>query len=133
MSPDLEQPASIPIERSAPPIDALPPPTRWRRSRARAPWLTVVLGAWLLASIYMWPHSIASVTNTGLVGILTIAIALVSLYVAWTRWMNVVLGAWLTASTLVIEHAVIPTMWNNVLVGLLVILASLASPMVHRR
>jgi hypothetical protein len=91
-----------------------------------------VLGAWLLASIYMWPHSIGSVTNTGLVGISAIAIALVSLYVAWTRWMNVVLGAWLTGSTLVIEHAVVLTAWNNAIVGLLVILASLASPMAHR-
>jgi hypothetical protein len=106
--------------RPAPPIDLLPPPARWPRTRSWYAPISVVLGLWTFVSIFMWPHGRAELIDTALVGTLICGVGAVSWYVRWVRWLNVLLGAWLCASTLAMSPVAPPTIWNALAVGSIV-------------
>lgn len=114
-----------PVMGSAPPVDVVPPPSRWPRSHGWPHWIPIVLGAWLFVSIFLWPHSRDAWANTWLVGVLLMGTGALSLYKPWARWGNAVLAVWLGISTLAIPHLVPATAWNNLLVALAVLAATL--------
>jgi hypothetical protein len=113
-----------PVMGSAPPVDVIPPPARWRRYHGWPRWIPIVAGAWLSVSIFLWPHSDDTWANTWLVGVLLMGFGALSLYKPWVRWLNVVLAVWLVISTLALPHIVPATLWNDLLVALAVLAAT---------
>ncbi len=85
----------------------------------------IVLGVWLFISAFVWLHSYASRTNTWICGLLAVAFAVWALWAPAARWLNTALSIWLFFSTLVIFHANVGTLWNNIIVAILVFAFSL--------
>ena len=96
-----------------------PPPYVWAR------WVNIAMGAWLFVSPFVWPHSATSDANSWVVGLSIMIVGIAALYVPQTRWVNTALSVWLFFSTLVFAQGAPGTMWNNLIVALIVFLASL--------
>jgi hypothetical protein len=84
-----------------------------------------VLGIWLFISGFIWPHTPASQTNTCIVGLLIVAVAAIASTMPQARWCNTILAVWLFISTFAIRHVSTSTVWNNLIVAVLVFLLSL--------
>ena len=95
-----------------------------RRTSNTARTVNVVLGVWLFISAWIWPHTDVSRINTWISGLLVAAIALVAFRIRPMRWLNAAIGAWVVAGAVLFPHVATGTMWNNVIVGLLVLLVA---------
>jgi hypothetical protein len=84
----------------------------------------IVLGAWLFGSAFVWPHPGASFTNTWVVGVLILGFALGALAAPALRWANAALAVWLILTTSLLWPATPGTLWNNVIIGVLVFVLS---------
>jgi hypothetical protein len=96
----------------------------------------IVLGIWLFISAFAWPHSQAQLTNTWIMGVIVVVASAISLRAPAARYVNTVVGAWLIISSFALPRVSTGTTWNNFLVGLLVLLLSLApssEALMHRR
>ena len=118
--------ANHPTTRSTTTAD--PPPAR--RAALIQPghwlgWIPIALGAWLFVSAFLWPHGTASAANTWIVGLLIAIAGLFALRMPWMRWIDTALAIWLFLSTLALPGATRATLWNNLIVALLVFLVSL--------
>lgn len=118
----------VPPLRSAPPLDVMPPPGRWRRVGGWSGWIPIALGAWLLVSVFLWPHAADVRVNAWLVGALLLGFGALTLYKPRARWASAVLATWLAISTLATDPVMQVTAWNHVLVALGVLAATLAPP-----
>ena len=87
--------------------------------------VNLVLGVWLFISAFLWPHGTASATNTWIVGLLIAIAGLIALRMPWLRWIDTALAVWLFLSTLAMPGATRGTLWNNLIVAVLVFLTSL--------
>jgi len=85
----------------------------------------IILGVWLFISAFIWPHSQAQLTNTWIVGLAIIAIALIALAAPPVKYLNTALAVWLFISVWVLRGGVPGTQWNNAIVAILVFLFSL--------
>jgi hypothetical protein len=94
---------------------------------AGARMVTVVAGIWLFISAFLWPHSDASRANSWIVGLLMAGIALLATRTPSMRFVNTALAVWLFASTLTLFHVRMGTVWNNVIVAIVVLVSSLVS------
>ncbi|HEX3764902.1 MAG TPA: SPW repeat protein [Kofleriaceae bacterium] len=88
-------------------------------------WVPIVLGAWLFVSAFLWHHSPSSATNSWVIGLLIAIAGLIALRMPWMRWVVTALAVWLFLSTLAIAEVNRGTPWNNLIVAVLVFLASL--------
>lgn len=88
-------------------------------------YVNLVLGVWLFISAFIWTHSHAQFVNTWILGIIVAASALIALSNTSFRYVNTVAGIWLVLTAFAMPRAQIGTLWNNVIVGALVFLASL--------
>ncbi len=89
-------------------------------------WLNLLLGVWLFISAFVWPHTVASQTNTWILGVLIAAVALAAiLYRPQIRYANTVLAVYLFISTLLFPHVSQATPWNNAIVAVVVFVLSL--------
>lgn len=77
----------------------------------------LTLGAWLVVSAFLWPHSQQQFTNAWLVGLLVAAVALLGVWVPSVRYVNTVLAVWLFVSSWILPRASTGTIWNHVLVA----------------
>jgi hypothetical protein len=105
-----------------------PPPAPRAAPTQPAPWpgwIPIALGAWLFISAFLWPHSTASAANTWIVGLLIAIASLIALRMPWMRWVETALAIWLFLSTLAMPGATRGTLWNNLIVAVLVFLVSL--------
>jgi hypothetical protein len=91
---------------------------RWPR------YVALVLGAWLIASAFAWPHGPMAANNTVILGALIAASAIVSLFVSRARVVTGLLAVWLFGSTFAM-HATAATVFNNLVVAIVVFLAAL--------
>jgi hypothetical protein len=89
-------------------------------------YLNIIVGIWLFISAFVWRHSTAQFTNTWIMGIVVVAIAAVAF--GWTafRYVNTLAGAWLIISAFALPTFSAATRWNNFIVGVVVVLLSLA-------
>jgi hypothetical protein len=91
--------------------------------------LATALGAWLLASAFLWPHDATDGLDAVMLGLLVLTVAPMSIWAPRLRFGTLVLGAWLVFDGLVFEHPVLATGWNHLLVGgALCVLALVPSP-----
>ena len=98
--------------------------------------LNVIAGIWLIISPFALGYA-----NPGLRGAEwdTVVIGIVVAVLAWIRaanplhfvglsWINFVLGIWLLISPFVLRYSAQPTaMWNDVIMGIIVIVLSICS------
>jgi hypothetical protein len=87
--------------------------------------LNVLLGIWLFVSAFCWPHSLAQLTNTWILGVVCVAVALVATRFEQVRYLNTLLGIWLFISAFALHGTSQSTEWNNVLVAIAIFVVSL--------
>jgi hypothetical protein len=101
--------------------------------------INALAGLWLIVSAYVWPHTSEQSYNAWIVGVLAlIAVAIATFVMNTARYANTALGAWLILSAYLLPTAAIATMWNNVIVGLVMFVCSLVpggmlADLMHRR
>jgi hypothetical protein len=84
-----------------------------------------VLGGWLFASAFLWPHSFQQFNNAWLMGTIIMMCSAVAFTAPRFRIANTAIGVWLIVSTFLLDRASTLTVWNNLLVGIGVTLVSL--------
>jgi len=89
--------------------------------------VNIVLGVWLFISAFLWPHNPASQTNTWLLGVIIAVVGVAGLFTPPIRWVNTAAAIWLFLSTLFINHDMPGTVWNNLIVAILVFILSLTA------
>ena len=93
-----------------------------------ARYLNVLLGIWLFISAFLWRHSSAQMTNTWLMGVITVIVAWISTTMPQFRFVNTAVGIWLVISAFALPHMRTGTVWNNLLVGIAIAVVSLMGP-----
>jgi hypothetical protein len=95
------------------------------RSKSTPRWISILAGLWLFLSVFLWRHSPDALANGWIVGTLIIVAGVGALYRPRLRYANTALGAWMFVSALWIDHVSNITLWNHLIVGFVVIAASL--------
>lgn len=81
-------------------------------------WLGFLLGCWLHTSRFLWPHSAPQFVNTWLVSVFYTSLVLAAIGFPLMRRAEQVLAAWLFVSAWLLPRASEATLWNNLLVAL---------------
>lgn len=84
-----------------------------------------LIGIWLFVTAFMWPHNQAEGTLTVVCAVLTFILAIASFYTIAARYANIVLAAALFVGTLALPAATRASVWNNVIVAVAILAASL--------
>jgi len=92
----------------------------------------IVLGVWLIASAFLWPHDVVQGTNTWVTGALCAACALLEVKVPQARYFNAMLGAYLFSSTWFLPGSM-GTLMNNLLVAIAIFFTAALPGFVHHR
>jgi len=80
----------------------------------------VILGLWLVVSMFFWRHSPEHMANAGAIGVLSIGFgALAHRGQTWARWLVAPLGVWLVLSLWALPDGTVPMVVNHFLVGTL--------------
>ena len=87
--------------------------------------VNLVLGIWLFISAFVWPHTTAQMTNTWILGVLTVVFALVAMRVQQVRYLNTLLSVWLFISAFALPRLNDGTAWNNAILGVVIFFLSL--------
>ncbi len=77
----------------------------------------VVLGVWLIASIFLWRHDSNEGFDALTVGLLVVNFALASWWTPHLRFINLVFAAYLLVDATCFRHALAVTQANHLLVG----------------
>ena len=84
-----------------------------------------LLGMWLFVTAFMWPHGAPVGTLTIVCAVLTFLLAIGSFYTMAARYANLVVAAALFIGTLALPTMTRATVWNNVIVAVAMLAASL--------
>ena len=103
-------------------------------NRAENPyiWARVVnllLGVWLFISAFVWPHTAGERLETWILGICIVVFSLVAMSYQPARWLNTLAAIALFFATLAVPHSNIGTMWNNIIIAVVVFLLSFVGGM----
>ncbi len=80
----------------------------------------IVLGIWLLFSMFFWRHSPEHMANAGAIGVLSIVLGVIAHRgQTWARWLVAPLGVWLALSVWVLPRGTVAIVVNHFLVGTL--------------
>jgi hypothetical protein len=93
-----------------------------------APYINIVLGLWMFASAFLWPHGMAAFVNALIVGLVTAVCAAIGTWVPPVRIVNTAMGVWLICSLFAWPMEAPATTWNNFFVGAAIVLVSLIGP-----
>lgn len=101
------------------------------RSKGSSSWLNILLAIWVIISPFVLafssPRAMWSNVATGIVvGILAIIRLSVRNQPGWS-WINVILGIWLILSPFVLGVVSGATLWNNVIIGIIVAAIALSN------
>lgn len=87
--------------------------------------VNLLLGVWLFISAFVWPHTHAQMTNTWILGVLTVIFALVAMRVPKVRYLNSLLSVWLFISAFALHRLNNGTAWNNAILAIVIFFLSL--------
>lgn len=90
-----------------------------------ARYLNIVAGAWLSLSALLWWHSGLQWANTLIMGGIIIVVAAGAAEMPNLRYLNTLAGVWLILSALYLRPFSAGTRWNNLVVGVVVMVLSL--------
>lgn len=99
----------------------------------QARYINIVLGVWLFISAFVWVHSQAQFTNTWIVGVLCVGIAVAAMRIPEVRFINTALAVWLFISVWALPSFSVGTQWNNAIVAIAIFVASLVPGLVGPR
>jgi predicted ferric reductase len=85
-----------------------------------ARWINILLGAWLFLSAFFWPHSATQYTNTWIMGIITVVLAIIAIGAPAFRYLKTLAAVWLIISAFVLPTLSLATRWNNFFVGIVI-------------
>ncbi len=106
----MEEPFSPPIGRVAPRL------------------VNLLLGAWLIACVFLWRHDGDEGINDFGTGILVVTAAAVALWAPAFRLANVFLAACLLVTTVNFHHVSAATLVNDLAVGAAILVLGLVPP-----
>ncbi|WP_052056039.1 SPW repeat protein [Myxosarcina sp. GI1] len=100
--------------------------------------LNLLLGFWLIIAPfllrYAFPRSITNDVTIGItIAILAAARLLGAYRAAWLSWFNAFLGLWLIIAPFALLYGSSSALWNDVIVGLIVLSLGVWSAMASRR
>jgi hypothetical protein len=84
--------------------------------------INLALGVWLAGSTFVWSHSDAQLRNAWIVGITAVVAASAPRLI----WFHGVLALWLFVSAFALAHITVATVWNSVLVAVIMFSMSIA-------
>lgn len=87
--------------------------------------LSMLLGAWLFVSAFLWPHTHVQMTNTWIFGALVVIFAALATVAPRTHQLNALAAFWLFVSAWRLPSMSAATVWNNMLVAVTVFILSL--------
>ena len=90
-----------------------------------ARYTTMILGAWFFMSGLIWRHLVAIGSLDWMLGLLIVALSVMALRQPRLRWGLVLLGAWILIQSALLPHLREGTVWNERIVGVLVLLLGL--------
>lgn len=106
-----------------------PAPLPAKHSNDSPRLIEILASVWLIISAFAWPHSVAQMTNTWIVGVIGAIVGLVALFTDMRlRHINTVLAVWLFISVWALPGALPATVWNNVIVAFVIFLSSMSMP-----
>jgi O-antigen ligase len=86
----------------------------------------VVLGLWLVASAFLWPHGTAQFLNAAVTGALIAAISAVALLARdRARHVTTGLAVWLFLANLLLPGTTLATAWNHAVLAVILFLLSM--------
>ena len=86
--------------------------------------INLILGVWLAVSGHLWTHSDAQLGNAWVVGL---AVAVVAAFdLRRLSWVNGVVAIWLFVSAFALPHASTATVWNSVIVSVMMFSVAVA-------
>lgn len=77
-------------------------------------WFSLILGAWLFLSRFVWAHSAAQFANACVVSVLYTSLATAALGNPRVGYANVIPAVWLFLSAWLLPRAADATLWHNV-------------------
>lgn len=86
---------------------------------------SALIGMWLFVSAFMWPHNQAEGALTIICAVLIFLLAIASFYTIASRYANIVVAAALFIGSLALPAVTRATVWNNVIVAVAILFASL--------
>ncbi len=86
---------------------------------------STLLGCWLFASVFLWPHNGADGFDALITGILVVTVAPIAIWTPALRLGNAYLAIWLFVTTLFFRHETLLTPFNDVLVSVAILLLAL--------
>ncbi|GAA0564225.1 hypothetical protein GCM10009415_53220 [Chitinophaga japonensis] len=92
----------------------------------RVPWnllLSAAFGIWLMFSPYALGFQGTLADSDHLVGALVVTFSVIAMaeVVRYIRFLNILLGAWLVVAPFVLQGGKPGTMWNDIVIGLIII------------
>jgi hypothetical protein len=104
-------------------------PVRHSGQVATASGLDILAGIWLIISPFFLAYANAprATSNDVILGIIIASLAAVRFFgayeQAWLSWINVLLGIWVLISPWALGYQTVPApLWNNVILGIIVII-----------
>ena len=95
-------------------------------------WINVLLGIWVVISPFVLGFALfpRAIWNNVLAGIIVAILALVRTgtprQAGWS-WANMILGIWLIISPFVLAFATTMAVWNNVILGIIILIVAWAT------
>lgn len=94
-----------------------------------ASWINVIAGLWLILAPFVLSYTnAAQKTNSIWLGIIVGVLALIRAFTpassgtVWLSWINIIAGIWLIVSPFVLGAASSMALWNNIIIGAIVLL-----------
>jgi hypothetical protein len=84
-----------------------------------------LIGIWLFATAFMWPHTSGEMTVTIVAAVLTFALAILAIYTQAARYLNATVAVLLFLSVLTLPSLAKATQWNNAIVAIAIFVAAL--------
>ena len=109
-----------------------------RQSGSGGAWINVLLGIWVIISPFALGFALSprATWNNVVAGFVVAVLALVrtgpARQAGWS-WANVIVGVWLIISPFVLAFATTMAIWNNVILGISILIVAWANAMVTRR
>jgi hypothetical protein len=87
--------------------------------------LNVIIGIWLLISVFLWPHGDFQTNNTWMCGLFCAVFAVAAGSRERSRYLNTLLAIWLFISTWVVSDISPRTTLNNLAVSIVIFVLSI--------
>jgi hypothetical protein len=90
-----------------------------------ARYTTMILGAWFFMSALIWRHAVALGSLDWILGLVVVSLSALAIRQPRLHWAVAGMGAWILIQSAFLPHQLEATVWNERVVGALVLLLGL--------